>query len=261
MWRWPLVVMGVTLVVLTAMVASLAILVDRVQSEGRSDRAAAAARQRSLTEQLQAAAATTNALNERLGRLETAVGQQPDLAKVAKSVEPSVYTVQTAREVGSGFAFLKSGGITGLITAYHVIKDAWEVGNHQVQVRRDNGSSLVGTIQRVDQSDDLALVTVLADLPMLSRATNPPLVGDPVLVVGSPLGLGGSATSGIVSAFRGGKLQFSAPVSPGSSGGPVVDRQGHVVGVTQSKLVGDGTEGLGFAVTIDVVCRTVTSCG
>lgn len=256
--RWPWVVVGVVLLILCTMVGSLAVLLDRLQSDAQKDRTAAAATQKAQAEQDQAA---INALSERLGRLETQVGQQPDLAKVARDVGPSVYTVQTTKEIGSGFAIVKLGTATGVVTDYHVIKDAWESGNHQVLVvRSDPPSTLTGTIQKVDPADDLALVSVDADLPLLQAAKAAPLVGDPILAVGSPLGLGGSATSGIVSAFRNGKLQFSAPVSPGNSGGPVVDRQGHVVGVTQSKLVGDATEGLGFATLISVVCQTMATC-
>ncbi len=98
--------------------------------------------------------------------------------------------------------------------------------------------------------------------PRPSRTTSctAPKVGDPVLAIGSPLGLAGSASSGIVSDVRPGPLQFSAPVSPGNSGGPVVDRRGHVLGVATAKLVGNGAEGLSFAVPVDAVCAALEVC-
>jgi S1-C subfamily serine protease len=85
-----------------------------------------------------------------------------------------------------------------------------------------------------------------------------------VIVVGSPLGLGGTVATGIVSAFRTEEgleyLQFSAPVSPGNSGGPVVDRSGAVVGVAVGKVVEDGAEGLSFAIPYERACRALGLC-
>ena len=91
-----------------------------------------------------------------------------------------------------------------------------------------------------------------------------PAVGDPVLAVGAPLGLAGSVTSGLVSAFRTEDgveyMQFDAPISPGNSGGPIVDADGQVVGVAVGKYVGGGAEGLGFAIPTDVLCRRIDTC-
>ena len=79
----------------------------------------------------------------------------------------------------------------------------------------------------------------------LTAAKGQPSVGQPVLVAGAPLGLGGSVTNGGVSAFRNGLIQFSAPISPGNSGGPVVDHNGNVIGVTEAKV--EQTAGCGRA--------------
>jgi putative serine protease PepD len=132
-------------------------------------------------------------------------------------------------------------------------------GPHTVQVRQDT-KTYTGMITKVDEGDDLAAVTVKAVLTPLSPATTPAMVGDEVLVVGSPLGLSGTVANGIVSSFRDGLIQFSAPISPGDSGGPVVSGQGKVIGVAESKLVGSGVEGLSFAIPITTVCSTVTTC-
>ena len=86
-----------------------------------------------------------------------------------------------------------------------------------------------------------------------------PDVGTAVLVFGSPEGLEGTVTTGIVSAIRDGFIQFSAPVSPGNSGGPVVDYLGHVIGMTESKIVDQGAEGLSFAIPSSRVC-TIVAC-
>ena len=84
-------------------------------------------------------------------------------------------------------------------------------------------------------------------------------IGDPVVVFGTPLGLSDTVTTGVVSAYRTEEgtdfVQFSAPVSPGSSGGPVVDHDSAVLGVTTSKITEQNSEGLSFAVTSDEICR------
>lgn len=71
-------------------------------------------------------------------------------------------------------------------------------------------------------------------------------------------------STGIVSGFRsdGGRqlIQFTAPISPGNSGGPVVNRRGRVIGVTEAKIVDTGVEGISFAIPVSTLCATVVSC-
>ena len=98
----------------------------------------------------------------------------------------------------------------------------------------------------------------------MRRAAAAPKIGDSVLVVGAPLGLEDTVTSGIVSARRTENghdyLQFSAPISPGNSGGPVVDDQGRVIGTAVAKFVGDDAEGLALAVPVAHVCDGLHAC-
>jgi len=121
-----------------------------------------------------------------------------------------------------------------------------------------------GTIVRIDRDDDLALVHIGAHVAPLEVATERPQIGSTVMAVGSPLGLGGSVSVGIVSGFRslGGSdfVQFSAPISPGNSGGPVVDAKGQVVGIATAKLVGDGVEALGLAIPGQTACLRLVEC-
>src|SRR5438094_713350 len=120
-----------------------------------------------------------------------------------------------------------------------------------------NGASLFRT-------DDLAVVHVRERLAPLKPATARPRLGTTVMVLGSPLGLGGSLSIGLVSGFRSidgsDYVQFSAPISPGNSGGPVVDSQGHVIGIASGKYVGDGVEALGFAIPVSVACAQLNVC-
>ena len=124
--------------------------------------------------------------------------------------------------------------------------------------------TIKGTIVRVDRGDDLAVVHVADQFVALHAAAVRPSIGSTVMAVGSPLGLGGTVSIGIVSGFRslGGSdyVQFSAPISPGNSGGPIVDRSGHVVAIATAKLVGDGVEALGFAIPVQTACASLALC-
>jgi len=257
--RWPRALVALLLVVLVLGCAGLSVAVVELRRQVRSQRVDASVAKRLTDERLAAGVAATNGLAERLGVLEAKVGDQPDLPKVAGAVQPSVFTIRTAGGLGSGFVLRSVGGRSTVVTNFHVVADAWRTASRQVSVDNEN-RRLTGVIQRVVEADDLALIEVEADLPALERATTPPKVGDPVLAIGSPLGLSGSASSGIVSAVRADALQFSAPVSPGNSGGPVIDRRGHVLGITTSKLVGNGAEGLSFAIPVDTVCTSLKVC-
>ena len=209
---------------------------------------------------LRADGVAVNGVSGRLATVEGRVSTQPDTAKLAALVRPSVVTIKAGDELGSGFAFDSTGGHAGIITNYHVIARIYENGARTVEITRDNAAAIEGTIEKVDKTDDLALVRVTESLPVLHRSTATAAAGDPVLVVGSPLGLGDSVSTGVVSNTSSGVVQFTAPISPGNSGGPVVDRTGAVLGVARSKLIGGGAEGLGLAIPVATVCGTVASC-
>ena len=132
--------------------------------------------------------------------------------------------------LGSGFLVSSDGEI---VTNYHVIKEA-----HSAIVKLSNGSFfLVGGVLASDTDKDLAIVKVNGkNLPFLSLGDIEKLhVGDHVVAIGSPLGLEGTVSDGIVSGVRdvsGAKwIQTTAPVSHGNSGGPLLDMSNHVVGV------------------------------
>ena len=187
----------------------------------------------------------------------------PDAAAIARRTQPSVVVVQTESGLGSGFVVEVEAGTSLAVTNFHVIADVWNAGSRDVEVLRGDGT-FPGHIRDAWPADDLALVEVDVAMPTLQIRPNRPDVGEPVLAVGAPLGLAGSITSGVVSAFRteGGVdyMQFDAPISPGNSGGPIVDAEGSVVGVAVLKFVGNGAEGLGFAIPTDVLCRRIDVC-
>lgn len=145
---------------------------------------------------------------------------------------------------GSGFFF----GPGRIATNFHVI-----AGAAIVKVIDAAGDTIarVDTADAVDEQRDLAILRASAGRTRgLRIETFYPDVGDQVWTYGSPKGLTGTMSDGIVSAVRerGGHtvLQISAPISPGSSGGPVLDVQGRVVGVTKSSV--RGGQNLNFAV-------------
>ena len=180
------------------------------------------------------------------------VGQAPLAAKILKSV----FTVETEDGVGAGFAGWVENGQLYVVTAAHVVTELGE----QVNLERNNGSwgaEVVG----MDKARDLAILRVSGH-PVGAKALwqkplrNRPRPGDELLLVGSPYGLGGTVTSGVVSAVRPSLIQTDAAANPGNSGGPAVDRHGRVVGV----LVSGGGENLNFAVPVRQLCKTLRDC-
>ena len=202
-------------------------------------------------------------LSTEVNMTKSQLDKHPATAKVAKQSAPSVFTIYTDAALGSGWVVSSDGATSELLTNYHVVKDDYRTGDTSVEVRR-RGESYPGEIVDVSEANDLAVIRVHHALPALTLHRNRARVGDPVLVLGSPNGLGGTVTSGIVSAYRTldaiDYLQFSAPISPGNSGGPVLDETGKVLGVAVMKDVHDYTEGISYAIPTARVCEALDVC-
>ena len=150
---------------------------------------------------------------------------------------------------GSGF-FITADGYA--VTNYHVVDHA-----KSVQVTTDEGASYAAKVIGTDEKTDLALIKVdgKGDFPFVKFADRAPRVGDWVVAVGNPFGLGGTVTAGIVSA-RGRDIgagpyddyvQIDAPINKGNSGGPAFDVDGNVIGVNTSIFSpSGGSVGIGF---------------
>jgi putative serine protease PepD len=176
-----------------------------------------------------------------------------------------VYTIETAGgSLGSAWVAASDHTTAKFVTNYHVIADAWERGDTSVTVFQDQGRPLAGTIEQALLDVDLALVDVTADIPALKQSNETPRPGEAVLVIGSPFGLGGSVTTGAVSALRPlnglNYIQFSAPISPGNSGGPLVNSLGEVIGITEAKATAFGAEGIALAIPVNLVCVDLKVC-
>ncbi|MEX0991850.1 MAG: trypsin-like peptidase domain-containing protein [Actinomycetota bacterium] len=175
----------------------------------------------------------------------------------------SVLTVESRSSSGAvgGSAFVVSadGRASYLLTNYHVIGDAWTEGTKEVRLLEDK-KKISGTVVDVSVAEDLALIQTIQPLTPLPLATQRPSPGDHIVVIGAPFGLEDTVADGLVSAKHGRRLQISAPVSPGDSGGPVLNERGEVVAVIVAKVAGGGAENLSFGIPIDIACQTLVAC-
>jgi putative serine protease PepD len=193
------------------------------------------------------------------------------LARVAAAVQPSVVsvlvTLPNGTEEGSGVILNATGTI---LTNAHVVADA---ANGRITVTFSDGKTATARVVGTNTSKDIAVIKaqgVSGLTPATLGSSSTLHVGDTVLAVGSPLGLEGSVTSGIVSALHrdAGKesgatsdsvalddaIQTDAAINPGNSGGPLVDASGRVVGISTAiatTSADSGSIGVGFAITID----------
>lgn len=204
---------------------------------------------------------------------------QSDIADIVAHVHDSVVSIQTADAEGSGVILTADGFV---LTNNHVVADAQ---NNTVQVTLSTGQSVQANIVGTDAKTDLAVVKAqgLSGLTAAKFGDSGSLrVGDTVLAIGSPLGLQGSVTEGIVSALNrtiqespqdqqqnpfgqqqqqqqqqagtsiAGAIQTDAAINPGNSGGALVNTNGEVVGINTaiatSSSGSDGNIGVGFAI-------------
>jgi S1-C subfamily serine protease len=175
---------------------------------------------------------------------------------------------QTQAALGSGFVIDKAGHI---VTNYHVVQ-----GASRVEVSFSNNEKVRARVVGVDPSTDIAVLQVNAHSRALTPLTlgnsDSVRVGDAVVAIGNPFGLDRSITSGIVSALQrpiqapngftiDHVIQTDAALNHGNSGGPLLNAQGHVIGVNAQIQTGgtsDGNVGIGFAIPINTV-RTVVA--
>jgi putative serine protease PepD len=205
------------------------------------------------------------------------IERKPDsVAGLANRVLPSVVSITTGSgSTGSGFIIDSSGFI---LTNNHVVEQA-ALSKGRILVTLNNGEEFESKIIGRDASYDLAILKILATgLPALQFGNSDEVaVGDSVIAIGSPLGLSGTVTLGIISAkdravTAGGSagetsfinaLQTDAAINPGNSGGPLINTAGAVIGVNSAiatlsgaSSVQAGSIGLGFAIPINQARKT-----
>ena len=198
---------------------------------------------------------------------------------ISALVTPSVVSIAVTSSFGSGTgsgSIYKSNASTSyIITNNHVIESAATTGT--IKVEFINGEQVAATIVGRDPMYDLAVLLIKSgNLPTIAVGDSSKVsVGDPVLAIGSPLGLASTVTSGIVSALNRpvttgdegsqsyvNAIQTDAAINPGNSGGALVDAQGRIVGVnsaiaTLSSGGTSGSIGLGFSIPINEAKRVI----
>jgi tetratricopeptide (TPR) repeat protein len=191
------------------------------------------------------------------------VSAQDDLPELVRRIKPSAVAIETfdvkgeKLSRGSGFFI----GADRIVTNRHVIDGAF-----RAEIHSSSGKSFpVKGVLAVDAEGDIALLKV--DVPAniarpLALERTSPQEGESVVVIGNPFGLEGSVTNGIVSAVRdiptfGRIIQITAPISPGSSGSPVVNMQGQVIGVATLQVTGG--QSVNFAIPSERISQLQTS--
>ncbi len=164
--------------------------------------------------------------------------------------------------LGSGVIVTQEGHI---LTNYHVIADVDEI-----IVALADGRNAHAQVLGEHQERDLAVLKIELDsLSPISISENTPEVGDVVLAIGNPFGVGQSVSQGIISATRDRHrdlnisifedfLQTDAAIHPGSSGGALTDAFGNLVGINTANLAQSGGTGIGFAVPVSIAMQTLT---
>ena len=193
------------------------------------------------------------------------VNDWSNIPQIAQRVAPSIVTIQTPDGLGSGVIWSADG---------EIVTDAHVVGTNQtVTVAFADGKQAEGTVAATDPVTDLAAVkTSRTGLPAASFEQPLPALGDLAIAIGSPLGFTNSVTAGVVSGL--GRsipgsasetqslvdlIQTDAAISPGNSGGALVDGLGRVIGLAEAYIPpSQGAVALGFAIPSHTVVDTMT---
>ena len=202
-----------------------------------------------------------------------------NVKSIAQLVSPSVVSLEVSGVSGSGTgsgSIYKSTSTTSyIVTNNHVVEAAASGGT--IDVELNNGDVLPATIVGRDSEYDLAVVSIKkGNLPEIPKGDSASIsIGDAVVAFGSPLGLSGTVTSGIVSALNRpvttgstsitsyiDAIQTDAAINPGNSGGPLVDSQGRIVGVNSAiaslgSTTSSGNIGLGFSIPFNQAKRII----
>ncbi len=205
-----------------------------------------------------APAITTNVRNTPVVQVAKNVG--PTVVGITnKAVALDFFNNQVETEgVGSGVIFRNDGYI---VTNNHVVANSREL-----IVSLADGNSVPGTLVGADEMTDIAVVKIdMKDLPTAHFGNSDEImVGEPVVAIGNPMGLEfqGSVTVGVISALnrtlelddkRFKLIQTDAAISPGNSGGALVNYDGEIIGINSAKLARSGVEGMAFAIPINTV--------
>ena len=179
------------------------------------------------------------------------------VSTIEQAVQASV-TIKSPKGHGSGFFISENGYI---VTNYHVIADT-----AKLEIVLNDGSKCIPKIIRVNKESDLALLKVEKNniVPFKIPLTETSAMGKEIYVIGTPSAedLSQTLSKGIISSIRkqsnGSKLiQTDASISGGNSGGPLIDKEGKLIGIVNAKLVGMGIEGISFAIPANEIGKSL----
>ena len=213
-------------------------------------------------------------------KLTSISGDSIDVSAIATLAGPSVVsiaeTVSNGSGTGSGWIYKSNGSTTYIVTNNHVVADYATSNGGSLSVELNNGDQYPATIVGRDSNYDLAVIKISkGNLPELSIGDSTKLiVGEPVVAIGSPLGLSSTVTSGIISALNRpvttgstgqesyvNAIQTDAAINPGNSGGALLDGSGRIIGINSAiATLSSGTSGsigLGFSIPVTEAKRTI----
>ena len=145
---------------------------------------------------------------------------------------------------------------TSIMTAFHVVDDCMNTKLVDVYVLGEE-KTYAGFIEKWDKENDLAMVATAADVKPFQLSEWAPLEGYWVMTVGAPEAIEASVTIGYIMNYMDNELYYTAPISGGNSGGPLIDNEGRVVGtVTASAIDSD----FNFATSLDGMCKRFIKC-
>lgn len=177
-------------------------------------------------------------------------------SEMIKYANKSCVTIETENGHGSGFLISQSGLI---LTSSHVIDNA-----NKLKIHLNNGVTFNASLISKNESFDVAIIKIPGEGYQSLKLNKIPIeLGDDIVTIGTPtdIELGQSLSKGVVSGLR--KIddkvftQLNISVSPGNSGGPLLNDKGEVVGIISSKLIGEGIEGIAFAVPTESIMETL----
>lgn len=192
-------------------------------------------------------------------------GDLSNVPGIVREVEASVVTILTASGLGSGVVYRADGTI---VTDAHVVENENKQPFDTVQVQFADGSQSAADVVAVDDATDVGVIKAKrTKLPAATFSDSAPVVGQLAVVLGSPLGLAETVTAGIVSALHRNMppsqdspqgildlIQTDAPISPGNSGGAVVDVGAKVIGLSEAYLPpSSGAVAIGFVTPASTV--------
>jgi len=213
-----------------------------------------------------------------VAKMSTATPPPAYSVEVYQMVLPSLVIIQTENapskededDIGIGTGVIISEN-SDILTALHVVSDA-----NKIELFFADGSQSTAVVASTQPENDIAVLQPIQPpgliVPAILGNPNSMQIGDEAYAVGNPLGLAGSMSAGVISGFDRsfplndegdrleGLIQFDAPVNPGNSGGPLLNRNGHVIGIVTALANPTGREfftGIGFAVPIDAAVTIV----